>query len=358
MTSEDAAASGGAKAPTRINVSAGLAELLGLLGISIAFTSYQSGHLFLVGVDQEGRIAIDQQRFERAMGVHWGNGRLHLATGTQIIRFENMLLPGETGDDRNDAVLVPRLSWTTNDVDAHELAIDARGQPLFVATKFNCIGTVDERFSFAPVWLPDFVSGSDKGDRCHLNGLAMINGSLAFASAVATTDQIDGWRAHRSDGGLIVDCRTGDHVVKGLSMPHSPRWHSSALWFLESGTGRLVRADPNDGTRQTIAFCPGFARGLSLGARHALVTVSKPRDRRFEGLQLDQELTSRDQEAWCGVLVIELATGAIVGWVKLDGPVQELFDVAALKGVKCPRSLGPGTKELWDNVRPRPGPES
>lgn len=342
------------KPRTTINVSKGLADLLAELDVSLAFTSYQSGHLFMVGRDADRRIAIDQQRFERAMGVHWNGRRLHLATATQIIRFENMLLPGEIGDGRNDVVLVPRLSWTTNDVDAHELALDTQGRPLFVATRFNCIATVDTAYSFASVWMPDFIAGSDKGDRCHLNGMALVDGTLACASMVSTTDAIDGWRSHRDDGGVIVECRTGRKLVTGLSMPHSPRIRDGVLWFVEAGRGALSQVELKTGIRRDIAFLPGFARGLEVLRTHAAVTVSKPRDARFDGLQLEHELRSRGEEAWCGVLLINLVTGSIDGWLRLDGPVQELFDVAALPGVTCPRSLAPNTRELWDNVRPRP----
>jgi uncharacterized protein (TIGR03032 family) len=204
--------------------------------------------------------------------------------------------------------------------------------------------------------MPDFITGSDKGDRCHLNGLALQDGNLAFATATSTADTFEGWRDRRADGGILIDCRTGDHLVTGLSMPHSPRWQAGALWFLNSGTGHLVRFDPATKEQRRVAFCPGFARGLSLGARHALVTISKPRDARFEGLALDAELAARDQVAWCGVIIVDLDTGEIPGWIRLDGAIEELFDVTALPGVVCPRSLGPGTKELGVNIRPRPRP--
>ncbi|MES3150929.1 TIGR03032 family protein [Sphingomonas faeni] len=343
-----------ARERTTINVSKGLAELLVRLRMSLAFTSYQSGQLFLVGVDPEDRVAIDQQHFERAMGIHWNKGRLHLATGTQIIRFEDMLLPGERADGRNDAVLVPRLSWTTNDVDAHELSVDVSGRPLFVATRFNCIATVDDRFSFSPVWMPGFLNGSDRGDRCHLNGMALVDGALACVSMVSTTDEVDGWRAQRNAGGVIMECRTGRSLVSGLSMPHSPRLYDGALWFLEAGRGALATVELATGVRRDVAFLPGFARGLDLVGTHALLTVSKPRDARFDGLQLDHELASRGESAWCGVLVVNLENGSIDGWIRFEGPIQELFDVVALPGVRCPRSLAPGTREIWDNVRPRP----
>src|SRR5262249_51414427 len=41
---------------------------------------------------------------------------------------------------------------------------------------------------------------------------------------------------------------TGEFVTRGLSMPHSPRWHDGRLWLLESGTGQLVLVDPAVGS--------------------------------------------------------------------------------------------------------------
>ena len=113
-----------------------------------------------------------------------------------------------------------------------------------------------------------------------------------------------------------------------------------------------MRVDEAGATPIEVAFCPGFARGLSLGRRHAVFTVSRPRDERFAGLPLEDELARRKQQPWCGVVICDLVTGAIIGWIRLAGPVRELFDVVALPGVRCPTALGPGTKELAVNIRP------
>jgi hypothetical protein len=39
------------------------------------------------------------------------------------------------------------------------------------------------------------------------------------------------------------------------------------------------------------------------------------------------------------------AYGTVVEWVRLDGPVSELFDVAFLDDVKCPMALGQQSPE-------------
>jgi len=35
------------------------------------------------------------------------------------------------------------------------------------------------------------------------------------------------------DGGLLMDVETNEVLVRGLSMPHSPRLYAGRLWFLE-----------------------------------------------------------------------------------------------------------------------------
>src|SRR5688500_14893886 len=55
---------------TRISVSRGFAGWLGRLKCSLAFTSYQTGQLFLVGLLPQGKVSFHQQNYQRAMGVH------------------------------------------------------------------------------------------------------------------------------------------------------------------------------------------------------------------------------------------------------------------------------------------------
>ena len=60
----------------------------------------------------------------------------------------------------------------------------------------------------------------------------------------------------------LVDVESGEIVLTGLSMPHSPRWFEGRLWVLESGKGTLSVADLEAGTVETVAELPGFTRGL------------------------------------------------------------------------------------------------
>lgn len=333
-----------------ISVSRGLADWLVANDTSLAFSSYQTGQLFLVGVLPNGGISLNQQNFTRAMGVTAHGGRLYVGSLFQIWRLENMLRPGELGNGSFDAVYVPRNAQTTGDVDVHELGIDREGRVIFVNTKYSCLATLDLTHSFKPLWKPPFISKLAAEDRCHLNGLAMVDGRAKYVTAVSRTDLLTGWRARRDQGGVVIDVETDRIVTDQLSMPHSPRVADGKLYVLDSGRGQLIEVDPESGARRDIAFAPGFMRGLSIHRGHAFVTLSKPRDGSFKELALEGELKKRDGDAWCGVVIINLASGDIVEWIRLEGDIVELFDVTALPGVRCPMSVGVGTTEMRTTI--------
>lgn len=321
---------------TQITCSRTFATWLAQHRVGLAFSSYQSGQLFLVGQFGNDNLSFHQRNFVRAMGLAPRGDELYLASLNQIWRFANVLGPDERANQNFDRLYVPRTAFVTGDVDAHEIAVEASGRIVFVNTKFSCLATVSATHSFKPVWKPKFISRLAAEDRCHLNGLALENGRVRYVTAVAATDVVDGWREHRVGGGLLI--RVDDHAViaGGFSMPHSPRVHDGWIWLLDSARGYLVRVDPVTGAKQDVAFCPGFLRGLSIHAGHAVVTLSLPRNLSFSGLPLEEEIARRGGTPWCGVQIIKLSTGDVVEWIRLEGAIRELFDVAVLPGTTCP----------------------
>lgn len=344
--------------------STGLVARLGRLGASLMVSSYQSGLLYCLGRNPQGGLHVHQAAMPTPMGITWeGGGRLTLAGGTQILRFENVLAPAERINTTFDACFVPRQIHTTGALDAHDVGVDVEGRVIFVNTRFNCLATLSERHSFVPVWQPPFIDRIVDEDRCHLNGLAMRDGQPAYVTAVSRSNTVDGWRDRRDGGGVVIEVATGRIVCEGLSMPHSPRWHDGQLWLLNSGTGELGVVEGLDGKEpgrfKPRAFCPGFLRGLAFAGGHAIVGLSKPRYKRFEGLPLDQRLQDADSAPWCGVQIIDLATGSCVDWFRIDGDVAELYDVEVIPGCATPMVLSPGTPELanlitWDKGTPAP----
>ena len=325
-----------------------LPEWMGKAGCSLAFTTYQAGKLFLIGLQPDGRLSIFERSFPRCMGLaSTAEGRqLILGAQYQIYRLDNALSSGESAEGF-DALYVPRLSWITGDLDAHDMAYDGIGRPMFISTLFSCLATVSDGFSFKPLWRPGFISKLVPEDRCHLNGLAAENGEARYATAVSTSDVSDGWRDKRADGGVLIDIGSDQVVLEGLSMPHSPRLYRGRVWLLNSGAGQFGFADLETGRFEPVAFCPGYARGLTMIGDYAVIGLSLARKTRtFHGLPLDGALQDHGAEARCGLIVVDITSGDTVAWLRIEGIVDELYDVVALPSIQRPSALGFKTDEI------------
>lgn len=316
--------------------------------LSVGLTTYQIGKLFLIGQKPSGELSVFERTYNRCMGLcptRDGNG-MFMSSLYQVWRFENVFNQGEA-QDGYDRLYVPQMAYTTGDIDIHDMAVDADGQLVFVNTLFGCLATLSETHSFKPLWRPPFLSKLAAEDRCHLNGLAMKDGRPAYVTAVSRSDVVDGWREHRVGGGVVIDVDSNEIVVDGLSMPHSPRWHRGKLWLLNSGTGEFGYVDMEARKFVPVTFCAGYMRGLYLHGDFALVGLSRPRhNKTFEGLPLDEQLRSRQAEARCGIQVIDLRTGDVVHWLRIEGIVDEIYDVITLPGVRNPMALGLKTDEI------------
>jgi uncharacterized protein (TIGR03032 family) len=328
--------------------------------ISLALTTYQAGKLLLLGVQPDGRLSVFERTFNRCMGL-WSategeaaGQTLWMSSLYQLWRFENVLRPGNLYNG-HDRLYVPRVGYTTGDLDIHDIAIDKRGRLIFVNTRFGCLATLSSRDSFTPLWRPPFLSKLVNEDRCHLNGLAMQDGEPRYVTAVSTSDVVDGWRDKRQSGGVVIDVRDNRVIATGLSMPHAPRVYRGRLWLLNSGTGELGSIDLAGGTLVPLAFCPGYLRGLAFSGDYAIVGLSQPRhDKTFSGLALDDKLTASGAEPRCGLHIINLTTGETASWVRLEGMVRELYDVVTLPNVVRPMALGFKTDEIERLLSPGP----
>ncbi len=330
----------------RITTSRQFISWLADMKASLALTTYQTGKIIFIGLQPNGKLSVFERTLERVMGMTATRETIWLATLYQVWRFRNVMTPGQMHEGY-DAVYIPRESRVTGDVDVHDMAIDADGRPVFVNTLFNCIATIDEQHSFRPLWKPGWVSKLAPEDRCHLNGMAMLDGKPRFVTAVSRSDVQDGWRDRRQSSGVLVDVESGEVIVEGLSMPHSPRWHNGKLWLINSGTGFLGTVDLDVGRFEPVAFCPGFARGLAILGDWAVIGLSHKRENRtFQGLDLEQNLSRHDAEARCGLMVVDLRTGDAPHWLRFEGVVRELYDVDMIPGVTRPMAIGFKTEEI------------
>jgi hypothetical protein len=71
-------------------------------------------------------------------------------------------------------------------------------------------------------------------------------------------------------------------------------------------------------------------------------------------LALDGELERRDAEPRCGLWVVDLETGDIVHWLRIDGVIGDLYDGSVLPGVQRPMAIGLVSDEIRRMIRVAP----
>ena len=113
------------------------------------------------------------------------------------------------------------------------------------------------------------------------------------------------------------------------------------LWLLNSGAGEFGWLDTDTGVFNPISFCPGYARGLAFTGNYAIIGLSQARDEKtFKDLPLSAALKSRDVDARCGLMIVDLGSGDATEWARIEGTITELFDISFLPGVACPSAIG------------------
>lgn len=81
---------------------------------------------------------------------------------------------------------------------------------------------------------------------------------------------------------------------------------------------------------------------------YAIVAIYQPRNLGFNGLPIMTAMAQRGAVLWCGLMIVDLRNGDVVHWLRLEGDVMGLFDVALIPQVHCPRALGAWSLELDD----------
>ncbi|MFV2067780.1 MAG: TIGR03032 family protein, partial [Pirellulales bacterium] len=272
----------------------------------------------------------------KPMGMAAGRGRLAVGTAQEIVLFRDVPAVSARLEppSRHDVCFLPRAVHVTGDIQIHEMVYQ-EDELWFVNTAFSCLCTYDDDHSFVPRWRPRFVTELVPEDRCHLNGLGLQEGKPRWVTALGETDAPGGWRENKKDGGVLIDLESNSIVARGLSMPHSPRWHGDRLWLEESGTGSLGTIDLSSGNYESIVQLPGFTRGLDFAGNLAFVGLSQVRETAvFGGIPLTERLD--EAERTCGVWAIDTESGQVVAFVKFEQAVQEIFAVTVLRGARCP----------------------
>lgn len=328
------------RAPLRSVHTTSMAELLQELGSSLLVSTYQSGRVIVVRPDGD-RVNTHFRSFPSPMGMAQSGDLLALGTSQGVWVYQDQPAVGEKLEPkgRHDACFMPRAHHITGDIRIHDVAF-AGDELWIVNTRFSCLATLDGRHSFVPRWMPSFITKLAPEDRCHLNGVTLVDGEVKYVSALGLTDEPGGWRENKASGGVLLDVPSGEVVLTGLSFPHSPRWRDGKLWILESGKGALSVADVATGEVEVVAHLPGFTRGLAFAGPYAFVGLSQVREHVFGGIPLTEDL----QQRVCGVWAVDTRSGEVVGFLRFEGAVQEIYDVQVLHGRRWPEIAEPGAE--------------
>lgn len=329
--------------PPRVFVSPSFGRIMAERQLSLLVSTYDTGKVFLLRATERG-VNVHFVGFPRAMGIAVNRERLYIGSKNRVHELYNMpaliprVPPPEIEGGQYDACYVPRTDYFTGDIDIHEMAF--AGDKLWcVNTRFSCLCTIDRPYSFEPRWRPPWITGLSSDDRCHLNGLAVVDGRVAYATAFATSDTHEGWRPTKSTSGLVMEVPSGRILAQGFSMPHSPRFYARHVWVLNSGHGTVAVVDPATGTAREIAQMSGFTRGLDFSGNIAFVGLSRVRENKvFGGTPLTDRIP--EAERFCGVQALDVSTGKIVGFVRFESGVNEIFSVKVLpEGIAFPHIL-------------------
>jgi uncharacterized protein (TIGR03032 family) len=340
---EDPSPADSGPSPLRSVHTTNFPSILDHFGSSLLVTTYQAGKLVVCRSNGE-TLNTHFRAFNKPMGLAVGRGRLAIGTAVDVWEFRNVPAVSAKLDppDKHDAVYLPRSAHVTGDIQIHEMAY-LDDEVLFVNTRFSCLAKLEPEHSFAPTWRPKFISAYTPDDRCHLNGLCVVDGSPRWVTALGETDTAGGWRENKKSGGILIDVDSNEIVARGLSMPHSPRWHQGKLWLLESGTGSFGFVDLASGKYEPIVQLDGFTRGLEMVGNIAFVGLSQVRETAvFSGIQITERL--QETERTCGVWAVDLQRGEVIAFLKFEDAVQEIFAIALLPGIRFPDLINDDTE--------------
>lgn len=311
-----------------------LPKLLWELGCTLVFSTYQAGKVIFIRATSPEKIEQHAWDFPRPMGLAVADQRIAVATRDEVVVLANTSAEGSTEPQHFDSGTViggaegnyvQKKTYFSGEVDTHDLAWGKDGL-WAINTLLSSMALTDESSDFESQWRPPFVSDVVPEDRCHLNSMAMVDGRPEYVTAFGEVNTFEGWRENKVSGGIVMDVSSGEIVLDGLPMPHSPRVYDGKLYLLLSGTGELVCAEPETGGYEVVAQLPGFVRGMARCGDYLFVGLSKLRktSSTFAALPISE------QAVFSGIVVVSLSEGGIVEHLRYETGVEEIYDVQVL----------------------------
>ena len=207
---------------------------------------------------------------------------------------------------RQGQLLTTPLAQTP--LDLHDVLLGADGI-YAVFTETNQVVCLDDAFRIQERW-----SFGEKPDSVHVNCIVWHNGRL-LASMFGDFAEHRGYKGKSRKAGRVVDVRSGELLIEGLSQPHSLVSVGDRLWLCSSEDCALQVYDQHFSLERNILL-PGYARGLAVGEHGVYVGISRSRN-------LSSEEVSSFSSAVISVL--DRRSLDVVGHVPI--PWNEIYDI-------------------------------
>jgi uncharacterized protein (TIGR03032 family) len=200
---------------------------------TVAATTYQAGKVVFLSWDGQ-QVSLLARQFDKPMGLTVNGSQMALGTRHHVTLLADApllardYLPEHPG--RYDGLFLPRVSYHTGDLNVHDLAFGKAGLWL-VNTRFSCLAGLSHSHCFVPRWKPPFVSEIAPEDRCHLNGLAMVDGEPRFVTSwkfPAAKFLSGDWRCRTRHVGIMARC--GSSIRGRVSSADMTLHHVKSKW--------------------------------------------------------------------------------------------------------------------------------
>ncbi|MEI9920081.1 MAG: TIGR03032 family protein [Bacteroidota bacterium] len=312
----------------------GFTRLIHELRSSIAISTYQAGKVIFLSAKNERELIQFPRSLKKAMGIALSGDKLAIATQNEVVVYSNS--PGQAKrypkkPDTYDTLYIPRAKYYTGELDIHDLHFTKNGL-LAVNTRFSCVSSIDDNFSFTEVWKPSFITELKPQDLCHLNGMVVVDDQPKYLTALGATNSEKGWKTSKANGGVLIDADSQELILTGLPMPHSPRLYKEGLFVLLSATGELARADIAKGSYDVIHRFDGFVRGMDRVGDFLFIGLSKLRTTSVAF----GDLPIAAHSPVCGVAAFHLPSGKLIGQLKYETSVEEIYEVKMLQNTVRP----------------------
>ena len=314
-------------------------RILNDLKATLIYSTYQAGKIIMISSQNGESIVKYAKNFRRPMGIAISSDsqKIAIASKSEIGVFTSNAVLSKNYPERKgyySHLYLPQTKYHTGLVDTHEIAWTKDGL-LSTNTLFSCISKMSDHYHFEATWKPPFISDIVPEDRCHLNGMTLLNGQPKYVTMFASTDQNKGWRSLEYDNGLIMDVETSQVLLDKLPMPHSPILYEDKIYFLLSATGEVMAYDLKTKTLTKLNEFKSFVRGMEIIDDYIFLGMSKIR----EDSQFFSDLPISAEESTCGIRILNRHTGKEEGGLTYHDKIEEIFAVKIAKGVTNPGIL-------------------